>query len=350
MLSLNSLLVERPHFLMEKENNTFEFYDTDPLIRAQDLLQEWKPKLSKLKQRVVARRAIDLSHNCLSAWLILTRSYSRFPQSREKALNAISIGKAILPCPFELAVETGEGDERVVTTRALDVQEHSFLSIIKLIAKLYFKTKDYDSAIAVLNLGLSYAEHDPLHLRADICATLLFDQQFEEAQVLANTPHFEKSLASRVAQAYLHFKTELPDWTPDQMDEIDEQLCGRTLWQWAHEQSNSMKRHFRAINHANPFFAAFMLNPQCNTIKLPLELTTRHASEALAVAQVHQELWVDEELPLKLLEEFPWENPTKKEIIAEDKPLLLATIKQLEIHRDSLRQKAEKDHLEDHYY
>ena len=335
---------------MEKENQTFEFYDTDPIIRAQDLLQEWKPKFSLLKQRTIARRAIDISLNCLPAWLVLTQTYSRFPQSREKALNAISIGKAILPCPFELAVESGEGEEKVISSRDLDSQEHSFLAIIKHLAKLHFKTKDYDSAIETLNLGLSYAEHDPLHLRADLCATLLFDQQFDEAEKLASNEHFEKSLASRVAQAYLHFKTALPDWTPDQMDEIDDQLCGRTLWQWMHELSNGMKRHIRAINHANPFFAAFMLNPQCGKIKLPTKLTTRHASEALAVAQTHHELWADEELPIKLLEEFPWENPTKKEIIKEDKPLLLATIKQLEKHRDSLRQQAEKDHLDDHYY
>jgi len=332
------------------EKDTFEFYDTDPLIRAQDLLQEWKPKFSKLKQRGIARRAIDISHNCLSAWLILTQTYSRFPQSREKALNAINIGKTILPCPLDLSVETGEGEGKVITTRELDSQERSFLSLIQHLAKLYFKSKDYASAVEIFNLGLSYSDEDPLNLRAELCATLLFDQQYEEAQKLAHNPHFEKSLASRVAQAYLHFKTELADWTPDQMDEIHDQLCGRTLWQWMHEQSSGMKRHIRAINHANPFFAAFMLNPQCGKIKLPLELTARHASDALAVAQVHHELWADEELPLKLLEEFPWENPTKKEILSEDKPLLLATIKQLEKHRDTLRHQAEKDHLGDHHY
>ncbi|MEO1857562.1 MAG: hypothetical protein ABGY95_09415 [Rubritalea sp.] len=335
---------------MEKENNTFEFYDTDPLVRAQDLLQEWKPNLSKLKQRAIARKAIDISHNCLSAWLVLTRTYSRFPQSKEKALNAIRIGKAILPCPFVLSTETGEGNEKAISKRELDVQEHSFLSIIQHMAKLYFKTQDYASAIDVLELGLSYADDDPLQLRDTLCATLLFDEQFEEAQKLVHNTHFEKSLASSVAQAYLHFKAQLPHWTPDQMDEIGEQLCGHTLWQWAHKQSNGMKRHFRAINHANPFFAAFMLNPECRKIKLPLALTARHASEALSVAQVHQELWADEELPLKLLEEFPWENPTKKEILKEDKPLLLATIKQLEKHRELLRQQAEKEHLDDHHY
>lgn len=335
---------------MAKDNNTFEFYDTDPLIRAQDLLQEWKPKFSKSKQRAIARRAIDISLNCLPAWLILIQTYSRFPQSREKALNAISIAKAILPCPLDLSVDNDEGEDKSISTRELDSQERSFLAIIQHLAKLYFKSKDYVSAIEIFNLGLSYADEDPLNLRADLCATLLFDQQFEEAQKLAHNPQFEKSLASRVAQAYLNFKTELPDWTPDQIDNIDEQLCGRTLWQWMHEQSNGMKRHIRAINHANPFFAAFMLNPQCGKINLPEQLTTRHASEALAVAQIHHSLWADEELPLKLLEEFPWENPTKKEILAEDKPLLLATIKQLEKHRDALRHQAEKDHLGDHYY
>lgn len=324
---------------MTASNDTFEFFDSDPLVRAHDLLQELKPKYGRLKKRAIARKALDISENCLEAWLLLIKTYSQFPQARETATQAIAIGQKLYSAPFDAQ----QGDEPV----ALNSDQLSLLEIYKLLGELHFQQEEYTEAIECFLAGLKMDPSDPVEIKAALCLTYLHANKHEEATALTQDESFEKSLASRVAQAYLHFLSELPEWTPDQMDEIHDLLFGRTLWQWMHERSNSMKRHFRAINHANPFFAAFMLNPSCSKIKAPDQQIARHASEALHVAKSHQSLWMDEELPMKLLEEYPWENPSKRDIIDGDKPLLRATIKQLEEHREKLRNSAERDYLGD---
>ena len=310
---------------MTSSNDTFEFFDSDPLVRARDLLQESRPKDSRLKQRSIARRALDISENCIEAWLLLTQSYSQFPQGAETARQGIAIGGQLFPTPF--SETSAEGAE------PLSKDQLCLLELHKLLGKRYFQQEEYVEAIATFQNGLALAPLDPVAIKAELCLTYLHANKHNEARVLTQEDGFEQSLASRVAQAYLNFITELPEWTPDQMDEIDDLLFGRTLWQWMHERSNSMKRYYRAINHSNPFFAAFMLNPSCAEIEVPDPQLSRHASEALYVAIGHQSLWFDEELPIKLLEEYPWENPSKRDIVDQDKPLLRATIKQLEAHR-----------------
>ncbi|MFD2159292.1 hypothetical protein ACFSW8_10315 [Rubritalea tangerina] len=318
-------------------NDTFDFFHSDPLIRAQDLLQESRPKDSHLKKRSLAKRSLEISSQCLDAWLLLLSTYSQFPQSRDACIEALTIAESLYPSPRP-------------TTDTYSPNELAMLEIYKHLGTLYYNQEDYTEAIQWLKKGLDHDPADPRQLRSVLVLCYLYANKHDDAERLCHHEAFEKSLSSRVSQAYLHFLKELPDWTPDQMDEIPELLFGRSLWQWMHERSNSMKRHFRAINHANPFFAAFMLNPECHAIELPTDRPARHAAEALEVAQLHQALWSEEELPMKLLEEYPWENPIKKEIIAADKPLLKKTIKLLESHRDQRRSEAERAHLEDHFY
>ena len=78
-----------------------------------------------------------------------------------------------------------------------------------------------------------------------------------------------------------------------------------------------------------------------------MTIEKKQASEALHVSKLYHQLWYEQELPIKLLEEFPWTNPSKREIHAEDKELLVQTIRHIEEHRNARRTAAERAHLHD---
>lgn len=307
---------------MEQDENTFAFYTTDPLQHACDFLAE-NPNPPVTKSREIAKKALEISDQCLEAWLMLAKSYQKFPQARNTYLEAIKIGKEQEP-------------------------SETFLQLYYELGTLYYQNDHLEEAVDTFLELLPLDESDPCNAREILTLCYLYQEDYIKAHAAATHKSYDGKLSSRVAEAFVAFRSELPWWTPDQMDELDGELLGRTVWQWMHEQCNSLKRLFRQINHANPFFAVFMLNPNCESIETPNEITAKHASEALHVAKLYLDLWHNEELPIKLLEEFPWTNPGKSEIVAEDKPLLLETIQQLEKHRDSRRTQAERDYLGQH--
>lgn len=306
---------------METEPNTFDFYTTDPLQHARDFLTDSK-KSPHRDTRLVAKKALEISSQCLEAWLLLAQSYQKYPQARDTYLKGIQLAREQAPGTLLQQLLYGLGT-------------------------LYYRQNLYDQAIETFLELLPLDESDPFTAREILTLCYLHQEDFIKAHATAAHPSYDGSLSSRVAQAYIAFRSEIPWWTPDQMDQLDDELLGRTVWQWMHEQCNSLKRLYRQINHANPFFAAFMLNPNCLSIDTPEAIEEQHASEALHVTKLHHDLWHEQELPVQLLEEFPWTNPTKSQIIAADKPLLLKTIQQLEKHRDAVRSSAEKNYLQD---
>lgn len=306
---------------MDTEAETFEFYTTDPLQHARDFLTDSQNSPPE-KSRQRAKKALEISNECLEAWLILAQSYQKFPQAKDTYLEAIKVGHA----------------------------QQTSLPYLRLhyeLGYLYYRHGHLTDAIETFLELLPLDEQDPCNAREILTLCYLQQEDYIKAHVTSEHSSYDNSLSSRVAQAYIAFRTEMPWWSPEQMDELDQELLGRTTWQWMHEQCNSLKRLYRQINHANPFFAAFMLNPHCQSIETPPSITQKQASEALHVSKLHHALWHDQELPVKLLEEFPWTNPCKSQIGDEDKPLLLQTIQQLEKHRDSLRAAAEKNYLQD---
>ncbi|MFC5049455.1 tetratricopeptide repeat protein [Rubritalea spongiae] len=305
---------------MESDPNTFDFYTTDPVQHAYSFITD-SLKYPHADTRQIAKKALEISNKCLEAWLLLAQSYQKFPQARTTYLKGIEVAR--------------EQD----TTSTL-------LQLLYGLGELYYRHGHPESAIETILELLPLDESDPCNAREILTLSYLQQEDFIKAHACATHSSYDDSLSSRVAQAYIAFRTEIPWWTPDQMDQLDDELLGRTTWQWMHEQCNSLKRLYRQINHANPFFAAFMLNPHAQSIETPTTIESKHASEALHVTKLHHDLWHNQELPIKLLEEFPWTNPTKSQIKAADKPILLETIQQLEKHRDAQRSAAEKDYLQ----
>ncbi|MGJ8673634.1 hypothetical protein [Rubritalea sp.] len=306
---------------METEANTFDFYTTEPLQHARDFITD-STKSVRTDSRHVAKKALEISNECLEAWLLLAQSYQKFPIARDTYLEAIQIGRKQATSPLFVQLYYGLG-------------------------LLYYRHNQLDQAIETILELLPLDESDPCNSREILTLCYLHQEDFIKAHACSSHPSYDNSLSSRVAQAYIAFRSEIPWWSPDQMDYLDEELLGRTTWQWMHEQCNSLKRLYRQINHANPFFTAFMLNPNCHGIDTPMTVEMGQASEALHVTKLHHELWHEQELPIKLLEEFPWTNPTKSQITEADKPLLLQTIQQLEKHREAVRSAAERDYLQD---
>lgn len=299
--------------------DTFNFYTKDPLTHARDYLTKASVSPSS-KKRKIAKTAIEISNQCLEAWRMLAQTYQKYPQAKTTYLKALEIGK---------------GRE----------SESTYQGLLKDLGKLYLRHGNLDEAVDCFLSVLKLDSSDPHRVREPLTLCYLHQEEWLKAHAIAMDPSFEKSLSSKVAQAFIAFRTDLPWWTPDQMDEINHELLGRTTWQWIHEQCNSLKRLYRAINHSNPFFAAFMLNPSCLRIQAPSSIRSGHACEAIAVVKQYHQLWHEQELPIRLLEEFPWSNPNKSLLSPEDKPLLLETILQLEKHRDTARANAEKEYL-----
>jgi tetratricopeptide (TPR) repeat protein len=304
---------------MANKEDTFEFYTTDPLEHSRSYLDE-KKNAPASQTRQVAKTALEICDKNLDAWLLLAKTYQKFPQTRDTYLEAISLG-------------------------AEQKDSASYKQLLYELGTLYYHHDELEKAIDTFLELLPLDESDPCNAREILTLCYLYQEDYLKAHAAASHKSYDGSLSSHVAQAFIAFRSEIPWWTPDQMDDIDSELLGRTLWQWMHEQCNSLKRLYRQINHANPFFTAFMLAPRPSEIASESDILEKHASEALHVAQLHHDLWHDQELPIKLLEEFPWTNPGKSEIIAEDKPLLLEAIKQLEAHREQVRTAAERDHL-----
>lgn len=316
---------------MDTDSNTFAFYNTAPKQLALDLLQGYQPSASKVKQRAVAKKALKISENCLDAWLILARSYKLFPQASKAYLQAIAIAKKM-----------PSASDSASPHFTVNLQLHKGLG------ECYLRHKDFSLAVKTFELALLLDPSDPLSVSSELAICYLESDRLDDAQILSEGEPYHSTLSAKVTQVYLLFRQALPEWSADQMKELDYALLtGQTTWQWMHGRCESLKRHYRALNHSNPFLTFFLLNPSCGTIPLPEKVTVGRASEALAVAKAHHHLWRKEELPLRLLEEFPWTNPIKREILEEDKPLLKATISQLEEYREQLRTKAERDYLGD---
>ena len=315
---------------MDTDSDTFEFHNTAPEQLALDLLQKCKPRTSKVKQRAIAKKSLEISENCLEAWIMLARNYKLFPQSRNTYLKAIAIAEKII----------SPDDTESPRFKA-------YLTLLKQLGSRYHLHRDYDDAAVTFEKALKLDPSDPLSISSELVVCYLDAGRIEAADELIKREPFHSTLAAKVTQAFIMFRQTLPSWTADQMEDLEYELLDQTTWQWMHAQCESLKRHYRAMNHCNSFITFFLLNPNCNTIPLPETITAGQASEALAVAQAHSKFWQHEALPLRLLEEFPWTNPTKSQILDEDKPLLKATIAQLEEHREQIRCAAERDYLGD---
>lgn len=315
---------------MDTDSDTFEFHNTAPEQLALDLLQKCTPRTSQVKQRAIAKKALEISENCLDAWILLARNYKLFPQSRKTYLKAISIAEKI--------VSPKEVSSAIFT---------SYLTLLKEFGSRCYRYGDYPQAINVFTKALTLDAGDPLNISSELVLCYLYSDQIDAAADLCAQEPYHSTLSAKVSLTYILFRQALPHWTADQLEELEYELLDQTTWQWMHAQCESLKRHFRAINHSNAFLTFFLLNPNCHSISLPESISPGRASEALAVAQAHSDLWQHEALPLRLLEEFPWTNPTKRDILAQDKPLLKTTIAQLEEHREQVRCAAERDYLGD---
>lgn len=316
---------------MATDSDTFEFYDAAPEQLALDLLQDCPPRASQVKQRAVAKKALKISENCLEAWLMLARNYKLFPQASKTYRRAIEIAEKMESVKLS-------GSPQFITNQRLH----------KELGRRYYQHADYLDAAQAFEKALQLDPADTLCISADLAICYLDSDRLDDAQRLSENEPYHSTLSAKVTQTYLLFRQALPEWSSDQMEQLDyELMAGETTWQWMHAKCESLKRHYRALNHSNPFLTFFLLNPSCRTIPLPETVGAGRASEALEVAQAHHHLWQHQQLPLRLLEEFPWTNPIKREILEEDKPLLKATIAQLEEYREQLRTQAEREYLSD---
>lgn len=310
-----------------------------PIDHARAILNQLSDDQTAHHRRKLARRALKASNDCLEAWVTLAESYSSFKTASACYTEAIAHAEQLLA--KEIAQQRESTDKELAESLLLYTQLRAGL------AKWHFLQGNTDLVIQQLNELIDFGCIDHHEVRSFLTLALIKNQQYDDAEQLIEQPSVDKSLCIAASACLIALHKALPRWQADNIQHLENELLGETTWQWLNAISQKPRQAFRLLNHLNPFFAAFMLNPRCSEIRPLAKRLAGHACDALTIAQRQQELWTKAALPLRLLAEFSWKNPQLNDILITDKPLLLTTLEHIELQRSA----AEQEYLsEDVFY
>ncbi len=226
------------------------------LTEATDLLQKAIGELDPNRRADIAKQALELSHNCIEAWLLLAQDAAdNFEESKEYLREAVAAGDRL----FADHREEWKGEFGTLP------ETRPYMQACSAYGQVLWEIGERDEAVRVFSETLELNRTDPQGIRYILLKAMLDDHRFQDAYDLIESYEEEQSTVF---------------------------LYGKLLAIFALQGDSLMSRSaFLAARRHNVFVLDYLLQLRELPQTMPREATPGDESEAIRYTAVFRNSW-----------------------------------------------------------
>ena len=265
------------------------------LDRAEDLMDGLDEEASLAEVRKTAKRALEITPYCISAWLALGVHEDDPAKALEYFDEGIEKGRVRFDGLIE-ALEEGQGMWNWIEAR-------DFMRLLHNRATMLEALGQYEQAVEVYEEMLKLNSGDNQGVRGDLLRLLMVFRRIDDARALLNRFPNDGDVAMAYGRALLAF-VETMDRTGYQMPEQgspDKPRTPSTLTKSLGPEFNDAIKGLKRAVKINPFVPLMMREPQVMGIEIDDMVIYGGPFEAVIYTQKWSAIWYAAGLPMVMM-------------------------------------------------